>query len=200
MAWSTIKTDTFTGSNAFLSSYDASWVDIRSDIRLGIYTNILYVQSGTGSALSYWNATTNNDQAIQAKATVSNRGAFVAGRITKTGDNNYSAYVLRWNTDGTMEFLKVSAGTWTQLSSFSASFTTNDVMRLEITGTSTVSLVAKKNGTQVGTTYTDSSSPLASGFTGLGTASGDICIDDFQADDDAGGGGSTFVPQVIMVL
>jgi hypothetical protein len=66
------------------------------------------------------------------------------------------------------------------------SFADGDVLRLEVSGTTTVTVTLKKNGVTIDT-LTDSSSPIASGYTGLeffwGTAGTRPTFDNFDTGD-----------------
>lgn len=62
---------------------------------------------------------------------------------------------------------KVVNGTGTDIVDAAGTFASGDVIRIEVTGTSTTTIKAFKNGTQVGSDVTDSSSPHTSGAPGF---------------------------------
>lgn len=202
-----IVSDDFNRANGTLG---ANWTVIAAgaDIGLDIVSNQCKASAATGESIAWFSGggwTGGNDQYAEAKivAIEASKDAAVVVRASGASIAVANAYFIDLNsldsaTPGlggtvTISFYKQVAGSFTQLGTdFTTTISANDVVRLEVTGSgaSTV-LVAKVNGTQVGTVTDSAGSHVASGNPGLYVGSGTGCIwDDFAAGDFSG----AFVP------
>jgi len=164
------KTETFTDSDAtLLDAHDANWVFVDDgpfDAEWTITSNSVYASLG-GFTQTWWAGDTfDNDQYAEAEIvsiddTVS--GQFgVAVRCDTGGTTRTFYYFIFRNFAGGNRILgKVVAGTDTVLDSEAGDLAVNDVLRLEVSGTS---LSAKVNDTEI-LSATDSS--ITSGAAGL---------------------------------
>ncbi len=178
--------ETFTDTNGVaLATHNSSWATVVGNF--AINTNAVYSNSADADTLARWGAgsfNANQFAEITIKAVTSGAGIGVAVRIN--GNNAYSAYtdsqaskIYEW-TNGSANLLYTGAA-----------YTVNDVLRLEVTGTS---ITLKKNGTTL-TTVTDSSistgSPGLSGFSNNSLTRGDDWTAGSFSDTGGGGGGAS---------
>lgn len=152
--------DAFTGSN--WAALSASWTMKVGD--LVIYSNGVIPNRAGEESAARWNADTfDNDQYSQVTyvaETAADVAIGVAARMATAAAITYYG----WYASTAASYLfKVVASTWTQLGSDGASPAVNDVMRLEISGTT---VTPKLNGTtaDIGA---QSDSAIASGAAGL---------------------------------
>lgn len=101
----------------------------------------------------------------------------VVVRASGTGDASYSNY--SFYTDGTAgawhtEVDKVMKGSWISLKSFPVTFTTGDIMKISVVGTT---ITCYKNGVALGS-VTDAS--LSSGSPGVGVYGKTVTVDDWE--------------------
>lgn len=161
----------------------ATWTQQRTQGTLN--KNGSGVGIGTVDALdlfAYWSANTfTADQYSQARIAgglVNNKQLVqVIVRASGTGDTNYSDYSFytdglggNWHT----EVDKVIRGAWISLKSFPVTFTTGDVMKISVVGTT---ITCYKNGVALGT-VTDAS--LSSGSPGVGVYGNTVTVDDWE--------------------
>ena len=135
---------------------------------------------------AFWNADTfGNDQYSQAKVVSATNYFGVVVRCSGSGgtENNY-----HWVAGtGFTGINKVINGSETQLQALDALSTDNDVIRLEVSGTT---LQAYRNGSTYGTSVTDSA--VASGSAGLfGFAAVTPFLDDWEGGNLGGGAATT---------
>lgn len=172
-------TDAFTNTNGVsLTTHNASYKMNTGAFQIN--TNALAPNSASAEIGGHWEGDTfNNDQyaKITLVAQVSTVYIGPAARCTVgTGTATYYGYYA----NGTDSYLfKNVAGTWTQIGSTGGAFAVNDVLELDVSGTT---LTPKKNGAtaDIGA-QTDSA--IASGYggiTGFG-ASTSIRGDTFEA-------------------
>jgi hypothetical protein len=127
-------TDTFTGTDwTPLETYSASW-SIRNGGFL-IYSNAVCPVSTFVENGAWWNADVFADDqyATGTFTAVGTSSQGLAVRVNTAADNSYYGY---YSSDVDSRLFKVVAGTWTQLGSAGAPWAVNDVVRLEISGTS----------------------------------------------------------------
>jgi len=178
----------FDGTSQALSAKDATWVYVAGDgdVYFGPVGdgNGGILGSGSGATSIYrYNNTVGADQ--YAEVVIANVGVLydyaclgvLVVRSSTDASPNEDHYRLLIHdqaaSGGTVNFdiVKVTNGTpAAALLNFTATLTNGDTIRLEATGTSTTSFVVKRNGSQIGTTGTDSSSAFTSGQVGVGGA------------------------------
>jgi hypothetical protein len=133
------------------------------------------------AAMAYWNADVfAADQ--YSEVVVKDRGAAgkyygPVARSSGIGEANQNGYIAFDNiSPGNVELWKVVAGTFTQLKVITQVVVANDVLRIEVQGTT---IVVKLNGTQIGTSTSDSS--LATGSAGVYILDASTRVDDWRA-------------------
>ncbi|MEI6724598.1 MAG: hypothetical protein WCN81_00070 [Actinomycetes bacterium] len=130
------------------------------------YLHCLGVPSSTQDQVVEWQrgnlGTTAMLQHMHVRGTVASRGV---GGITVV---DFSGYLLNIEPDGASIYKCKSDGTYAIMGS-KQSFTpaADDVFRLCATGSSTTTIKAYRNGTQICGTQTDSTSPLTTGRPGI---------------------------------
>lgn len=134
----------------------------------------------TAEAVEYWSADTYNaEHWAECTITTADDGGpavrcSASGCYYFTGTSGASKNCAVWRYK--------TGGNWLQIgSSFSVTFTSSTVIRLEATGTTTTTLKVYADGT-LKATVTDSSSPLTSGSAGL-HAAGTSVLDNFNSDN-----------------
>jgi hypothetical protein len=182
-------TDTFTtGSDATLTAYSSNWTITAGGFNVTAADDVCRSTSGGAENGAYWNADTfSADQYAQAKVWLdAGTGVSMGVAVRATGSGNYYGVYL----DQTTYYLfRMDAGSWTQLATGTATgFVDGDTLRLEVTGSSPVSLVMKRNGTQFGSTYNDSDANRktsgSAGVSGYGNNSGSgAYVDDWEGGD-----------------
>ena len=181
-------TDAFTGTNGTaLTAYSSSW-SLNSG-NFAINTNAIYPNQSVTECGARWNADTfENNQYAQGKlANIITTGQTigVAVRISTSGAASYYGFYADGSGGGKTFLFKMVAGTWTQLGSLGAALSANDVLRLEINGTT---LTPKVNGTTQSPPGTQSDSALSSGAAGLSgySVSTSMRLDDWEGGNLAG--------------
>lgn len=161
--------------------------------------------SGNPNA-SGWKASTNDFGDNQfSQATISgmvnfdNAGLIVRG--VATGGGSYYGVFYRLNATQAAIF-KVAAGVYSELTTIAGAIAAGSVLRIEAeTSGANCLLRVYDDGVQIGSTYTDSSSPLTGGQPGMfyeAGNSGATKLDDWSGGDLGGGGGSA--PRNLMLL
>lgn len=159
-------------------SGDQTWTSFNSGggLNPGLWVEVIGQVTTTGDGVvNGWEAA----RCETAVATVDHEVSVLIGPLSSEGlqqrmgpavrfdASAMTCYAAVWSpTDSAVLFWKFSAGSLTQIGSQSASFAANDTLKLRVTGSSTVSLTAFKNGTQVDAPVTDSSSPITTGTRG----------------------------------
>lgn len=185
-------------SDAFNQSYGAmnsgNWTTVGTTYGM-VFRGDGTIAAEEANSCSRWNADTfSADQYAEtgnhsAGWTWTNGGIGPAVRCSSSA-NTYYGY--RANHAGG-SIIKAVAGTVTTLNTDTTAWTTGDTVRLEVTGTSTTTLVVKQNGTQVAT-VNDSSSPITdAGQAGVcgHLSSGQLLVTSWAANNL---GSSTVVP------
>lgn len=188
-----IVSDDFNRANGPLG---ANWTvrAVGTDAGIDIVSNQAKASAGSGEALAWFSGagwTGGADQYSEAViiALESGKDMAIACRASGLSVAVANVYLFDINPNGAAvalggtiqcSFYKQVLGAFTQIGSdFGIVINANDLLRLEVQGTS---LRAYKNGSQVSTTQTDSS--IASGNPGLYIGSGTGSIwDDFAAGD-----------------
>lgn len=184
--------ESFTGSNG-TSPPNGNWTNM--DVGIQIQSNAAAGAGGGGYGFAYWSADSfNNDQFSEVKQVGS--GAF--GPIVRASGTNTLVMFDCNDTGGTRSFLyKRVSGSYTDISPLALltlTFATNDVARLEVSGTT---YTMYKNGASVAT---QSDASIASGSAGVMVLNTSATVDDWQGGDLGGGGGCTAPPSGLMLL
>jgi hypothetical protein len=201
-------TDTFTnaGATANLATYSANWTVEAGGaafFRVDGATDVVYPDINGTDALARWNADAfNADQYSQAacKATDTVDPAWI-GVAVRIATGAFTAYELQIFRDGsgTVSYSldRANAGAFANLATGAAmAWANGDVLRLEVSGSATVSLVMKKNGVQFGSTVTDTTgSRITSGSAGIAgfnnTTSLATSLDNWEGGNVTAGGATT---------
>lgn len=178
-------TDNFNRADGSLGS---NWTQATGTNSPRVRSNGVDNYDGAADDLAYWNADTfNNDQYSQL-VYKSGNSVWLGPAVRVTSGNGYGLEAASGNT----RYLgKLVGNVYTELANNLATFTANDVYRMEVSGTS---LVVKVNGSNI-FSVTDAS--LASGRAGLagyGSSSGTTAWDDWEG----GNLGATAVSDVPM--
>ena len=185
-------TDTFTASDGTaLTTYSASWTyNIGT---FAINTNAVYCSAAVNfEAAAKWTADAfANDQYAQGVCvTESSSGGSGAAVRCGTGANYYGYY-----NDTTGSYLhKNVGGTWTQIGSNGPSLAVNDVIRLEVEGTT---LRPKINGTLVAAIGAQTDSTFSSGSAGISFWGGNPTarLDNWEGGNIGGAAVASFIVQ-----
>lgn len=166
--------------------------------QIGIATNRAKFKSlGSGDAYSSYNITWPNDQYSEAMCIANNAGegdgvgCGVAVRMDTGGALTLYRAVVNTNGGGQVQLSKVIAGVYTLIANVAVTWFDDDLLRLEVSGTT---LRLYRNNGQIGTNYTDSS--VSSGRAGVAyssTAGANNSLNSWSAgslDAVAGGGAS----------
>ncbi len=151
-------------------------------------------QNATADDIVYWNADVfTADQYSQITAEPGVSAGYIGPAVRLTSGPNGYAFGC-----GTHTIYKFVAGVRSDLDTSHASCADGDLVKLEVTGTSTTSLVVKINGAQDGSTYNDSSSPFTSGSAGMwGYPSTPGFVLSWTGGDLGGPPPSTFPPGIV---
>jgi hypothetical protein len=170
-------TEAFTGTGAL----SGSWTLQKNSVTCA--TNEGKGGTAGDDNFALWTADTfNNDQYSQVAVGSTYGTDYIELPVRGSGTNN--DYLLYWNSTGHITISKYVSGTQTDLQDTLGSGATGDVIKIECTGTS---IKAYKNGTQIGTTVTDSS--LTSGSAGCGAYGTGSRFDNWEGGNVGGGGG-----------
>ena len=181
-------TDAFTSTNGTtLTTYSSSWSLNSGDF--AINTNAVYPNQSGAEGGARWNADTfGNDQYAQGKLaniTTTGQTIGVAVRASTGGAASYYGFYADGSGGGKTFLFKMVSGTWTQLGSTGAALSANDLLRLEISGTT---LTPKVNGSTQSPPGTQTDSALSSGAAGLSgySLSTAMRLDDWEGGNLAG--------------
>lgn len=161
-----MATANFNGTNGTaLVTHNANFSLVTGNFQLR--DNALESNVGGGAeSAARWNANTfNNDQ--YATATVVNVGTAASdgvGLAVRCSSSATTYYGMYFTGSLNMWLFKVITGSWTQLGSAVAVPADNDVLRLEVEGTT---LRPTKNGSSTGTPGNQTDSAIASGSGGV---------------------------------
>lgn len=185
---STLATDNFNRANS--PNLGANWTIPTADANaLPITSN--EVTQGTFPAVEYYSAISwPNDQYAQlvmkSVSTTSDSGIGPAVRVTSGGN----LYLAQATTVETRLYKRVS-GIYTQLGSDGAGAAANDVIYIEVQGTS---VLVKKNGVTVVGPVTDSA--IGAGNAGIWSTNIANTADDWEGGDFAAGGAINIAPLI----
>lgn len=143
-----------------------------------IDTNAVGTADSGGVMLYYNSAPGTTDYGVEAK--FSTVGAFCGVVVRRTGASTY--YQLLWNGSNGFYFQRLLSGSWVQIGSTRTTTCSNgDIIRLEVSGTGSVTLKAFKNDVQLGADEVDSdgSQITAAGYAGLWNYNAAAIFDDF---------------------
>ena len=175
-------TDTFTGTDGTaLTTYSANW-SLNSG-NFVINTNSVAPNQALIEGGARWNADTfASDQYAQGKivaVSTSGQTIGVAVRASTSGTASYYGFYNDGSGGGKTFLFKMVSGTWTQLGAIGTGLAANDVIRLEISGTT---LTPKVNGVTKSPPGAQTDSALSSGAAGLSgySASTSNRLDDWE--------------------
>lgn len=167
------NSDTFTDSNdVALETHNNLWASTVSPYivtNLEIYNNQLQVESNGRSAGARYTGSTSDICQITLKAQTT---GYVYRNVGVRMSDSTSGYSLRLTqiSGGNFTYLQVFKGT-SPLGNLSTtgnwSTSADHVVRIVVSGTSTVTIEGYVDGDKVGTNIQDSSSPLGSGNPGI---------------------------------
>jgi hypothetical protein len=187
-------TDTFTGVNGTaLQTYSANWT-----IQCGAFainTNAFYANASGAEGAAYWNADVfANNQYAQcahaAEASTPHTGPAVRiSTAASAGTTNDTYYGFYANSIDRQIFKNV-AGTWTQFGSNGASPALNDVLRIEVEGTTIRCYV---NGAGLVSNTDSAIASGAAGISGFDTGTGQRS-DTWEGGNLAGAGAASLIP------
>lgn len=122
-----------------------------------IIGNRFSASTGADCAAYRNDLTPDDDQYAEVVLAVSGEGGYIGPMVRcATGSIDYYALFVGSVGDNNLYVSRWDAGTEASLAVIPYTHSVNDVIRLEVTGQSPVSLVAKVNGAQQGSTITDS--------------------------------------------
>lgn len=191
-----MASDTFTGADGTaLATHDANWDHVAGNgiDKFKIYSNALRIDAFWQEAARYSASSSDTSEIVVAADT----GCNSVGVLVRAGDSN----------EGYRVYLTVpSGGNWTKLylakdGNFLASFgnvsypiNTTHTLKAVASGTSPAIITAYVDGSQVGSPYSDSTSPIASGSPGIfavAPGTSQLALDDWT---DLAGGAPPAVP------
>lgn len=156
-------TDAFTAANGTsLTTYSANWTINNGSFVIN--TNGLIGATSVDDSLAHWNADVfSNDQYSQLTIAAIVSGGY-PGPAVRVPASGKTAYFIQSDSADGLYMYKMVAGVETQLGGTGAVVVANDVLRLEVSGTT---LTPKKNGTLIATPGTQTDSTLTSGSAGI---------------------------------
>lgn len=163
-------TDSFTGTNN--DPLSASWTTNGGGY--DIQSNQVNSTAAAGQGLAHWNADTfGNDQYAQLVMKDFLSGLSYIGPAVRVAASAHTGYDCV-SEGATLVLRKVVAASYTTLNTYTGTIAVNDLIRLEVSGTS---LSCKQNGTER-VTATDSA--ISSGSAGIGSYNQLARGDDFE--------------------
>lgn len=173
--------DDFNRANA--TSLGGNWTLNKGTF--GINTNALYPRTASDDCAAFWNAASfAANQFAQGTITAIAADSFAIGVAVRCNTSAvasfYFAYAYRNvspNVD--VEIGKYVSGTYTSLTT-TTGWVVNDVLRLEISGTT---LTLKRNGSTLTTTSDSSLSSGSPGISGYGSSSANAKLDNWSGGD-----------------
>jgi hypothetical protein len=156
-------TDAFTGTNGTaLTTYSSNWTNNAGVF--AIQSNSVHANSAGTECGAHWNADTfNNNQYGQCVYVAEDTDTYAIGPAVRCAASGATYYGFYSSTTASYLFKMVS-GTWAQLGSDGASWTINDVARLEVSGTT---LTPTINGSTLSPPGAQTDSSIASGYAGI---------------------------------
>lgn len=186
-----MATDAFTDTNGVqISTHDAHWQLNQATNEFDIQSNNLAADNpnANGECGARWNDTFDAAHYAQVRvAAVSGTASSVGPGVRHQAAGTFSYYGIYYDVNGSYLF-KVVSGTWTQLGSNGAAPSVNDVLRVEISGTT---LTPKLNGSTLSPPGAQTVSDLSNGVPGV-TGWNDATanrVDDWEGGNLAGAAG-----------
>jgi hypothetical protein len=181
-----LATDNFNRANA--SPIGAPWTTVTNMSAMAITSNTA-VPSAYGSDCAAYNTSAtwpaNQYAQVTIATTIPDGGPGQGhGPVVRASTSAQTMYILGVSTGrGRYTVAKFNAGSYSTLVADAVqAWAISDVVRLEVTGSGPVTLKVFRNGTQVGSNITDSSSVITTGNAGIGytstTTSGSV--DNFE--------------------
>ena len=150
-----------TASNQAIATYSASWT-VNNGAFTVFATGDDVASSAAGDNLAHWNADAfNNNQ--YGQIVISAAASNDVGAAARCAASAFTGYVFSAG-NGASYFSKYVAGVWTALAADGAGYATNDVIRIEVNGTTITPL---KNGGTTGTPGPVTDTSIASGSAGI---------------------------------
>lgn len=164
----------------------ANWTQALATVTIASST--VYQASAAADSVAFWNADSfGNNQFSQATiVSVSSSVNYVGIAVRCAVNTGYVFFTDGASGSGHSEISRLSGGTFTTIKAIAATFATNDVIRLEVSGT-TLSLY--KNAGLVDTATDSNITSGAAGIYGYANGQGDT----WSADNLAGGASPTLV-------
>jgi hypothetical protein len=169
--------DTFNGSGSLSANWSSSGGN-------AAYTRISDTAASSSAQVEegvWWNATTfANDHFAEVTITQTASNAFIGPAVRVSSGGNYYGF---YADNSGWYLIAVVGGVWSSLDSGTGGFANNDVVRLEVEGTTLRALVTRSGTQTEWANVTDSS--LSSGSAGLTSWANntDGRLDDFTAAD-----------------
>lgn len=194
MAWTTQKTDAFTGSDGTtIASHDADWTHIHQTMVLS--SNRIVAGGGafqTSFAICS-GLTLADDQAtevlFESWETGGAQQAQIFVRMTETGSSNFDGYAVEIAPTFRLVRYDNERVTRTQLAALTSAGSPGDTIRIEAVGTEiSVWINGSKSGTLTATDTNHSGG--SAGMGGLPFSGNKVYLDDLVIEDDSGGGGT----------
>jgi hypothetical protein len=156
-------TDTFTGSDGTqLTAYSASWTLNKGDF--DIQSNSL-ASDAANDTIAHWNADAFNADQYAQGTVVAYTGDWVAtGVSVRCAASGETAYTVLYFHAPWKELGKYNATVYTSLASHDALIAVNDIVRLEVSGTT---ITPKVNGVTDADLGAQTDAALASGSAGV---------------------------------
>jgi len=180
------KTETFTTdtSDKALATYDANWVVKQGGYIVRQATDVCECNGTAEGEYAAWTGDTfNADQYSKGTLKSAGGGNFmgVAVRIPSSGDGGYYFFANAGGTDSYFGYFDAT-GTPNDIGANRGAFAVNDVIEIQVTGT-TFSL--RKNGSEIASV---SDSTYSSGYAGISSYQGNtLQIDDVEMGNMGGG-------------
>lgn len=157
-------TENFTGSNGDQVSTLANWT-ANSSPDLDIQSNAAQTDKGSDECADHWDADAfNNDQYAEATVTALANGIFIGVGVRSDTGGALTNYGWYGTPDQGSQLFKNVSGVWTQIGSTGGNFSVNDVIRLEVNGTT---LTPKINGSTEDPPGAQTDSSISSGSAGI---------------------------------
>jgi hypothetical protein len=187
--------DNFTGTNGTAVQVNNSGWGVNTS-GMVIQSNALAGNTLNHDAFIYWNADAfNNDQYSQLTVVAVTANTYAGPAVRMAKSSTQTAYFLQGDSGDGLYLMKIVSSTETQLGSAGAVLAANDVLRLDVVGTT---LTPKKNGSAVSPPGAQTDSSIASGAAGINifNNSTGTLVDDWSADNySAAAAGSLTVPR-----
>jgi hypothetical protein len=165
----TTASDSFTNTdNVALATHNANWT-----VNAGAFvikSNGIVANTSLAGSLARYAGTWAADQWSEVTLQDPTGGGTIGAAVRASTSGAYTGYTADAGKVGADDKLYVSkyvGGTYTDLRTQNLTYSTNDRLRIQVSGSSPATIKIYLNDSQVGTDITDSSSPIASGSPGI---------------------------------